>query len=100
MQAGSGMLRENSGTRSDMKSGSGNDPRSCQNVDVWGEKVAFVSPNCPYRDLGMTVPKWRCYECWEAQIRKTDRDARRKTAGKGKDEHGDLQQDRGGNRLG
>ena len=37
MQAGSGMLRENSGTRSDMKSGSGNDPRSCQNVDVWGE---------------------------------------------------------------
>lgn len=45
------------------------DPRKCPDLELWGQKVAFVSPLCPIADPGYTVPKACCAACWETDRR-------------------------------
>lgn len=40
------------------------DPRKCPDLELWGQKVAFVSPLCPIADPGYAVPKACCAACW------------------------------------
>lgn len=65
------------------------DPRKCPDLELWGQKVAFVSPLCPIADPGYTVPKACCAACWETDRRSNGLRGRLKeSAGKTRDGKG------------
>lgn len=64
-----------------MKTDCEEDPKNCPEIETWGQRIAFVSPFCPHSQpvrSGWMVPKARCAQCWEEQLRKKKADAARR----------------------